>query len=156
MPSPLLPPPQNSERSLQQHRFTFQPSQSVGHIGTSPPTGSAVNTAKDQKGGCPHDAFGDRFELDRLPLARPGSGYAVQYLGSDTLLDRRTFTFLPIRNAGLSGLFDSFDQAFDAARTWLEQQDTETVEHPLAIVPAFHDPVMERHVLIHGVLPHTP
>ncbi len=102
------------------------------------------------------DAFGDRFDLKQLPLARPGSGYAVQYLGSDTLLDRERGIFLPVRDAGLKALFDSFDLAHHAASQWLRRQDGCDDEHALAIVPAFFDHNLQRHVLIYGVLCRSP
>jgi len=98
------------------------------------------------------DAFGDRFDLDQLPLARPAAGYAVQMLGTDTLLDSQTGCFLPVRAARLRGLFPSFDDAFKAAASWVESTGRHTDEHPLAIVPASFDSVLERHVLIYGVL----
>ena len=47
------------------------------------------------------DAFGDPFAVDELPLPRPGTGYAVQMLDTDTLLDRRSGHFLGVRNPGL-------------------------------------------------------
>ncbi len=56
------------------------------------------------------DAFGDRFDLAALPLPRRAEGYAVQKLDTDTLLDRETFVFLPVRSANLRGLFASFDE----------------------------------------------
>lgn len=102
------------------------------------------------------DAFGDRFDLKQLPLARPGSGYAVQYLGSDTLLDRERGVFLPIRESGLKALFDSFDLAHQAASQWLRCQDSGEDTHALAIVPAFFDHELQRHVLIYGVLCRSP
>jgi len=102
------------------------------------------------------DAFGDRFDLEKLPLARPGSGYAVQYLGSDTLLDREHGVFLPVRNAGLKALFDSFDLAHQAASQWLQRQGSGDDAHALAIVPAFFDHELQRHVLIYGVLCRSP
>jgi len=105
----------------------------------------------------PPDSFGDRFDLAKLPLARPGSGYAVQYLGSDTLLDCQRLCFLPVRDPGLSALFATFDAAFAAAEKWLGQQESSAdEEHPLAIVPADFDRELQRHVLIYGVLPALP
>lgn len=103
-----------------------------------------------------HDAFGDRFDLEQLPLARPGTGYAVQALGTDTLLDRCSLRFLPIRSPELAGLFDSFDAAYQAARDFLRQRDENLREHPLAIVPAYLDAQLQRHVLIYGVLHRSP
>lgn len=98
------------------------------------------------------DAFGDYFNLDELPLARPPAGYAVQMLDTDTLLDRTSGKFLPVRSPALDGLFESFDAAYAAARQWVEAHCTAPDEHRLAIVPAGFDPVLERHVLIYGVL----
>lgn len=98
------------------------------------------------------DAFGDRFELAALPLARPGTGYAVQLLDTDTLLDRNSGTFLPVRNSTLQGLFPDFDSAYAAAKNWLQLHGSNTERHPLAIVPACMDAQLERHVLIYGVL----
>lgn len=100
----------------------------------------------------PADAFGDRFVLEALPLARMAAGYAVQMLDTDQLLDRLTGTFLPIRSAALHGLFDSFDAAYAAAHTWVQQHCPNPEDHRLAIVPASFDSVLERHVLIYGVL----
>lgn len=105
---------------------------------------------------CPPDAFGDRFDLDKLPLPRSGGGYAVQYLGSDTLLDCQRNIFLPVRNPSLKALFDSFDAAFAAAENWMATQSGSLEEHPLAIVPAYFDNELQRHVLIHGVLSPSP
>lgn len=100
----------------------------------------------------PADAFGDPFELHKLPLPRPPAGYAVQMLDTDQLLDRVSGLFMPVRTPTLSPLFDSFDAAYAAARCWTSIHCTEPDEHRLAIVPAGFDPVLERHVLIHGVL----
>jgi len=102
------------------------------------------------------DAFGDRFDLASLPLARAGTGYAVQLLDTDTLLDRRTSTFLPVRDQRLDGLFTDFDSAFLAAKRWIQQNNSNTETHPLAIVPACVDAQLERHVLIYGVLTRSP
>lgn len=102
------------------------------------------------------DAFGDRFDLESLPLSRPGTGYAVQLLDTDMLLDQHTKTFMPVRSPTLSGLFQDFDSAFLAARTWLERNSKTTEEYPLAIVPACFDTQLERHVLIYGVLTREP
>ena len=100
----------------------------------------------------PADAFGDRFTLDELPLARTPAGYAVQMLDTDKLLDRLTGTFLPVRSATLSGIFDSFDAAYTAAQEWVSNHCPNTEDHRLAIVPASFDSVLNRHVLIYGVL----
>jgi hypothetical protein len=98
------------------------------------------------------DAFGDRFELNELPLPRSPAGYAVQMLDTDSLLDRVSGNFLPIRSATLHGLFDSFDAAYAAAHRWVENNCTNPEDHRLAIVPAGFDTVLNRHVLIYGVL----
>ncbi len=100
----------------------------------------------------PADAFGDRFTLDELPLARIPAGYAVQMLDTDKLLDRATCTFLPVRSAALSGIFDSFDAAYAAAHEWVGNHCPNPDEHRLAIVPASFDNLLNRHVLIYGVL----
>lgn len=98
------------------------------------------------------DAFGDRFDLAALPLPRQALGYAVQMLDTDRLLDRRRGELLPIRTPGLDALFDSFDAAFAGARAWVEQHCPTAEEHHLAIVPAGFDAVLERPLLIYGVL----
>jgi hypothetical protein len=98
------------------------------------------------------DTFGDRFALDELPLARIPAGYAVQMLDTDKLLDRITGTFLPVRSTSLSGIFDSFDAAHAAAQAWVESHCPNPYDHRLAIVPAGFDAVLNRHVLIYGVL----
>ena len=98
------------------------------------------------------DAFGDRFVLGDLPLPRPARGYAVQMLDTDTLLDRGSGNFLPVRASELDGLFATFDDAFDAASNWVEAHCEAPQDHRLAIVPAGFDDVLQRHVLIYGVL----
>lgn len=98
------------------------------------------------------NAFGDRFELDALPLPRAAAGYAVQMLDTATLLDRDSGTFLPVRSAALQGIFASFDEAYAAAKKWTEKNCPTPDEHCLAIVPATFDTVLKRHVLIYGVL----
>ena len=98
------------------------------------------------------DSFGDRFDLAALPLPRAACGYAVQMLDTDTLLDRRSGIFLPVRSPDLDGLFASFDDAFAAARRWVEANGGGPDDHRLAIVPAGYDALLQRHVLIHGVL----
>ena len=100
----------------------------------------------------PADAFGDRFALDELPLARMAAGYAVQMLDTDKLLDCLNGTFLPVRTATLHGLFDSFDAAYVAAHAWVQDHCPNSDDHRLAIVPAGFDTVLNRHVLIYGVL----
>ncbi|MDR0776779.1 MAG: hypothetical protein LBE81_09105 [Azonexus sp.] len=102
------------------------------------------------------DAFGDPFALDKLPLPRPAAGYAVQMLGSDRLLDRRSGAFLPVRSPALAGLFDTFAAARQAAEAWVDGHCRTPAEHRLAIVPAAFDDVLERHVLIYGVLEEHP
>lgn len=77
-------------------------------------------------------------------------------LGTDTLLDRATGDFLPVRSRGLQGLFEHFDEAFSAAQAWVEIHCEVFDEHRLAIVPAGFDSVLERHVLIYGVLNEHP
>ncbi|EKE17042.1 MAG: hypothetical protein ACD_10C00653G0002 [uncultured bacterium] len=98
------------------------------------------------------DTFGDRFDLKQLPLPRPPAGYAVQLLDTDQLLDRLSGDFLAVRNVKLSGLFATFDQAYAAARQWVETHCKTPDEHRLAIVPASFDDKLQRHVLIYGVL----
>lgn len=100
----------------------------------------------------PADAFGDRFDVRTLPLPRPATGYAVQMLDTDTLLDRHCGRFLPVRSNELDGLFASFDAARLAASAWVAQHCPAPEEHCLAIVPASFDPVLQRHILIYGVL----
>ncbi|HEX6733679.1 MAG TPA: hypothetical protein VF096_02605 [Azonexus sp.] len=102
------------------------------------------------------DTFGDRFDLENLPLPRPAGGYAVQQLGSDQLLDRVCGEFLPVRSPLLSGLFDSFDAARAAAESWVDRHCSDPGLHRLAIVPAAYDEILERHVLIYGVLEEQP
>jgi len=98
------------------------------------------------------DAFGDRFALADLPLPRPPRGYAVQMLDTDTLLDCAAGEFLPVRSPELNGLFTTFDDAFAAACRWVEVHCERPEDHPLAIVPAGFDDILQRHVLIYGVL----
>ncbi|MCL2636202.1 MAG: hypothetical protein FWD50_06195 [Betaproteobacteria bacterium] len=102
------------------------------------------------------DAFGDPFALDNLPLPRPAAGYAVQMLGSDQLLDRHSGDFLPVRSPDLAALFDTFAAARQAAQAWVDRHCQTADEHRLAIVPAAFDSVLERHVLIYGVLEEHP
>ena len=104
----------------------------------------------------PRDAFGDRFNLEDLPLPRPPAGYAVQLLDTDQLLDHCSGKFLPVRSSSLRGLFPSFDNAYAAACQWAERNLAEPHEHSLAIVPAGYDSVLERHILIYGVLCNRP
>lgn len=102
------------------------------------------------------DAFGDPFDLADLPLARRASGYAVQRLDTDTLLDRCTGQFLPVRNTTLQALFDSFEAAREAARHWVANNEPASEDHGLAIVPAAYDEDLRRHILIYGVLCRRP
>ncbi|MCL2524070.1 MAG: hypothetical protein FWF20_04690 [Betaproteobacteria bacterium] len=102
------------------------------------------------------DAFGDPFSIDDLMLPRPATGYAVQMLGSDQLLDRHSGDFLPVRAPGLAALFDSFAAARQAAASWVDRHCQRADEHRLAIVPASFDSLLERHVLICGVLEEQP
>jgi hypothetical protein len=95
----------------------------------------------------------DPFRLETLPLPRPAEGYAVQFLGRDHLLDRKTLTFLPVRDPNLSALFPDFSAACEAALRWQKQQEISPEEPVFAIVPAAFDPVFLRHILIYGVLP---
>jgi len=113
------------------------------------PAGQAAGPALD-------DAFGDRFDIAALPLPRAGTGYAVQLLDTDTLLDRETGCFLAVRDTRLQGLFQTFDAAYAAASNWIADNGTTIEAHPLAIVPAFFDETMQRHVLIYGVLTESP
>lgn len=100
----------------------------------------------------PDDAFGDRFDLDALPLPRPAAGYAVQRLNTDQVLDAAQGELMPIRTPALQALFPSFDAAHAAASRWVEAHIAPNHEHGLAIVPAGFDATLERPVLIYGVL----
>ena len=102
------------------------------------------------------DAFGDPFQLADLPLARPASGYALQRLDTDTLLDKHSGHFLAVRNPALSGLFTSFGEAFAAGQQWMENNPSLADSHPIAIVPAHFDHQSNRHVLNYGVLTQSP
>ena len=104
----------------------------------------------------PVTAFGDPFDLHSLPLPRPADGYAVQRLDHDQLLDRASRAFLPIRDTTLDALFPSFFEAHAAASEWLCARGANSETHPLAIVPAAFDPVLQRHILIYGVLRTRP
>ena len=105
----------------------------------------------------PEDAFGDRFPLNHRQMPRPAVGYGIQQLDTDTLLDQDTQTFLPIRSPRLNPCFNSFDAAHQAASHWLLAQGQCTAdEHSLAIVPIGYDTVLERYILIYGVLRATP
>ena len=100
----------------------------------------------------PADAFGDRFDLSKLPLPRAPAGYAVQRLDTDQVLDRRSGELLPVRSPNLEALFTSFDDAHAAACLWVTAHCDDPAEHHLAIVPAGYDSVFERPILIYGVL----
>ncbi len=100
----------------------------------------------------PGDAFGDSFSLDRLALPRPAVAYGIQRLGTDLLLDRQSDTFKPIRTPDLQPRFNDFSDAFAAASAWLITNGIEIDEHDLSIIPLAYDPLLERHVLIFGVL----
>ena len=100
----------------------------------------------------PADAFGDRFDLSKLPLPRAPAGYAVQRLDTDQVLDRRTGQLLPVRSPKLDALFASFDDAHAAACRWVTSHCDDSTEHHLAIVPAGYDSVFKRPILIYGVL----
>ena len=100
----------------------------------------------------PPDTFGDPFSLEALPLPRPAIAYAIQHLGTDTLLDRQTGQFRPIRTPDLQPRFATFAEAFAAASNWLVAHDVAIDEHELSIVPLAYDPLLGRHVLIYGVL----
>jgi hypothetical protein len=98
------------------------------------------------------DAFGDPFELDRLPLPRKAAGYAVQRLDTDLLLDSATGDFLPVRSPKLQPAFARFEDAHAAGAQWVVQHHPDGSDHRLAIVPIGYDPLLERYVLIYGVL----
>lgn len=104
----------------------------------------------------PENAFGDPFDISRLPLRRPADGYAVQMLDTDTLLDRESHEFMPVRAGSLMALFDDFPSAREAAAAWVRRHCARPDEHRLAIVPAAYDPVLQRHILIYGVLTDRP
>lgn len=104
----------------------------------------------------PNDTFGDRFDLDALPLPRPPCGYAVQMLDTDTLLDQATDEFLPVRSNALHAAFTSFEEAHAAATRWVETHGLNADEHRLIIVPVGYDDILERHILIYGVLCDQP
>ncbi|RIX41948.1 MAG: hypothetical protein D3M94_19035 [Rhodocyclales bacterium GT-UBC] len=100
----------------------------------------------------PADSFGDPFSLPDLPLPRQAVGFAVQRLDCDTLLDKTTGQFLPIRACERHVLFGSFDEAFAAASAWVLEHSPPPADHCLAIVPAGFDETMNRPYLIYGVL----
>jgi len=103
----------------------------------------------------PSHPFGDPFALDMPSLPRPASGYAVQLLGTDRILDRSSMQFLAVRDRALQGSFATFAEAEQAARAMAAAvTDPETL--PMGIVPVGYDSMMQRHVLIHGVLRAEP
>lgn len=104
----------------------------------------------------PDNAFGDPFDISRLPLRRPATGYAVQMLDTDTLLDCQRNEFMSVRTSSLQALFDNFPSAREAAANWVRQHCSSPDAHRLAIVPASYDPVLQRHILIYGVLTDHP
>jgi hypothetical protein len=110
----------------------------------------------DQNLPLPVNAFGDPFDIRHLALRRPAGGYAVQKLDSDLLLDQLTAEFLPVRSPKLKALYSSFDDAHQAAARWLASQLNGIEHHNLAIVPASFDELLQRHILIYGVLRSTP
>jgi hypothetical protein len=100
----------------------------------------------------PADAFGDPFDLDRLPLPRPACGYGVQLLDTDRLLDAASGAFLPVRSPDLDAAHASFAAAHAAAARWAASHGMAPDAHRLAIVPIGYDDLLLRHVLIYGVL----
>jgi hypothetical protein len=92
---------------------------------------------------------GDYFLLEHLILSRPAIGYAVQYLGTDRVLNDDGLELHPIRNANKDRvIFNTFEMATTAGLTFLAQHP----DSPLSIVPIGYDPVFERLVLIQGVI----
>ncbi len=104
----------------------------------------------------PTNTFGDPFDIDALPLPRPAVGYGVQRLDSDRLLDQRSGEFLPVRDPLLNATFPSFACAHGAAADWLIRSGTQPDEHDLAIVPLGYDPLLQRPILIYGVIRSEP
>ena len=102
------------------------------------------------------DAFGDRFTLSQLSLPRKAQGYALQILDTDKLFDQNSGDFLPIRTTTLNALFSSFDAAYQAAALWVGKHGENSADHRIAIVPAGYDEILQRHVLIYGVLCSAP
>ena len=100
----------------------------------------------------PADTFGDRFDINHLPLPRPAIGYAVQLLNTDQLLDRQSQAFLAVRTPGLDALHEDFDAAYASAQRWTERNAIPHDEHCLAIVPVGYDEILQRPILIYGVL----
>lgn len=104
----------------------------------------------------PTDTFGDPFDIATLPLPRPAVGYGVQRLDSDCLLDRRSGEFLAVRTPQLDAAFPSFAHAHAAAADWLARTGTPADEHDLAIVPLGYDRLLQRPILIYGVIRSEP
>lgn len=104
----------------------------------------------------PIDAFGDPFDVARLPLPRPADGYAVQQLDTDLLLDRCSGQFRAVREPLLQGLFPTFESAHASATQFLRDRPQQSKDHHLAIVPASYDAELQRHILIYGVLRTEP
>jgi hypothetical protein len=100
----------------------------------------------------PADAFGDPFDLGGLPLPRPARGYGVQLLDTDLLLDTASGDFLPVRSPDLDAAHASFAAAHAAAARWAACHGMAADAHRLAIVPVGYDDLLQRHVLIYGVL----
>lgn len=100
----------------------------------------------------PADAFGDPFDLDNLPLARPARGYGVQLLDTDRLLDTASGEFLPVRSPDLHATHATFVEAHAAAARCVSRHGMAPDAHRLAIVPVGYDDLLQRHVLIYGVL----
>lgn len=92
---------------------------------------------------------GDYFNLENLVLPRPASGYGVQHLGTDQILDHQGTHLRPIRQAEITSNFPSFETAQIAGKQYLLRHP----EVPLAIVPLAYDPTFQRLVLINGVIP---
>jgi hypothetical protein len=100
----------------------------------------------------PANTFGDPFDLASLPLPRPARGYGVQLLDTDRLLDAKSGEFLPVRSPDLHATHASFAEAHAAAARWASRQGIAPGAHHLAIVPVGYDDLLQRHVLIYGVL----
>lgn len=100
----------------------------------------------------PADAFGDPFDLASLPLPRPACGYGVQMLDTDCLLDKASGDFLPVRSPDLDAAHANFAGAHAAAARWASRAGLAPDAHRLAIVPVGYDDLLQRHVLIYGVL----
>lgn len=104
----------------------------------------------------PADAFGDPFSLEALPLARRAVAYGVQRLDTDQLLDRGSGRFMAIRSPALQPRFATFAEAHRVASDWVLSHCPPPADPGLAIVPLAYDPLLERHVLIYGVLGSAP